>query len=180
MNTALPRHIAYLGIGSNRGDRRANLQAACRLLRAADGVEELVGSPVYETCAIGLAGPAEFLNAVVRVTTQLAPTALLRTVRAIERALGRGIDRAGPRTIDLDILLYDDLVLKGHSCWYRSPISPLRRLIRSWAVRSGNCLNGCRIPAQSSGDRPTSPDRFGSTTLNRHRRFDFPLPMRFL
>ncbi|HUU44326.1 MAG TPA: 2-amino-4-hydroxy-6-hydroxymethyldihydropteridine diphosphokinase [Acidobacteriota bacterium] len=115
MNTALPRHIAYLGIGSNRGDRRANLQAACRLLRAADGVEELVGSPVYETCAIGLAGPAEFLNAVVRVTTQLAPTALLRTVRAIERALGRGIDRAGPRTIDLDILLYDDLVLATES-----------------------------------------------------------------
>lgn len=105
--------MAFVGIGSNQGDRMVYLAAAARLLCGNESVHELVSSPVYETMPVGEAGPGNFLNAVLRLTVSHEPLSLLVSLRAIERALGRSPDRSGPRTIDLDLLFYDDLILAG-------------------------------------------------------------------
>jgi 2-amino-4-hydroxy-6-hydroxymethyldihydropteridine diphosphokinase len=97
----------YLGLGSNLGDRRANLQAAVDAL-GVRGVRVATSSSVYETAPVGevLDQPA-FLNACVRIETGLEPEPLLDVAKAIERELGReaGSVRHGPRPIDVDLLL---------------------------------------------------------------------------
>ena len=99
--------IGYLGLGSNVGDRRANLQAAVGALPA-HGVTVLASSSTYDTDPVGeiLDQPA-FLNACIRVRTALDPEALLDACKAVERGLGRvaGGPRHGPRPIDVDLLL---------------------------------------------------------------------------
>ena len=102
----------YLGLGSNVGDRRANLQAAVAGLRER-GVTVTASSSVYETEPVG-EGPEqrEFLNACVAIETELEPEALLDACKDVERALGRitegeGYVRHGPRPIDVDVLLLD-------------------------------------------------------------------------
>jgi 2-amino-4-hydroxy-6-hydroxymethyldihydropteridine diphosphokinase len=104
--------LGYLGLGSNVGDRRANLQAAVELLWA-HGVTVLASSSVYETEPVGeITDQRPFCNACVRVETDLAPEALLDACKAVERALGRELDegyvRHGPRPIDVDLLLLGD------------------------------------------------------------------------
>jgi 2-amino-4-hydroxy-6-hydroxymethyldihydropteridine diphosphokinase len=101
----------YLGLGSNVGDRRANLQAAVDRLPA-NGVEVLASSSTYDTDPVGLVldQPA-FLNACVRIATDLDPEALLDACKAVERELGRDLEggiRHGPRPIDVDLLLLGD------------------------------------------------------------------------
>jgi 2-amino-4-hydroxy-6-hydroxymethyldihydropteridine diphosphokinase len=103
-------HIVYLGLGANLGDRLATLQAARDRL----GPEVVVGacSAVYETPPWGGVEQPPFLNAVCQGSTALAPHALLRHCKRIEAELGRTPSvRWGPRAIDVDILLYADLVL---------------------------------------------------------------------
>jgi 2-amino-4-hydroxy-6-hydroxymethyldihydropteridine diphosphokinase len=98
---------AFLGIGSNLGDRLANLQAAVDLLAATHGVRVLRSSRVYETAPVGPPQP-DFLNIVVEVETALDPHGLLEAAAAVERALHRVRgERWGPRTIDVDILTID-------------------------------------------------------------------------
>jgi 2-amino-4-hydroxy-6-hydroxymethyldihydropteridine diphosphokinase len=103
---------AYVALGSNLGDRAAYLQSAVDGLGAAVGIEVVAVSRVYETVPVG--GPAQgaYLNAVVAIETDLDPHALLelaqRTERDAQRVRG---ERFGPRTLDLDLLLYDDLRL---------------------------------------------------------------------
>jgi 2-amino-4-hydroxy-6-hydroxymethyldihydropteridine diphosphokinase len=100
----------YLGLGTNMGDRRLNLQRAVEGL--APGVRVLAQSPVYETPAWGYEDQAPFLNMAVKGETDLAPQALLAHVKRLEAGLGRTPSfRWGPRLIDIDILLYDELVL---------------------------------------------------------------------
>ena len=97
----------HLGLGSNVGDRRANLQAAVDALPA-HGVAVLASSSVYETEPVGeLLDQPDFYNACLRVRTALAPEALLDACKAVERELGRiaGGVRHGPRPIDVDLLL---------------------------------------------------------------------------
>jgi 2-amino-4-hydroxy-6-hydroxymethyldihydropteridine diphosphokinase len=104
--------IGYLGLGSNVGDRRANLQAAVEDLWAHD-VSVLASSSVYETEPVGeVLDQRDFLNACVRIETPLAPDGLLDACKAVERALGRqpGGMRHGPRPIDVDVLLLGDLL----------------------------------------------------------------------
>jgi 2-amino-4-hydroxy-6-hydroxymethyldihydropteridine diphosphokinase len=101
----------HLGLGSNAGDRRANLQAAVDALPA-HGVRVLVASSVYDTEPVGeVLDQPDFLNAVVRVETDLGPEALLDACKAVERELGRaaGGMRHGPRPIDVDVLLLGDV-----------------------------------------------------------------------
>jgi 2-amino-4-hydroxy-6-hydroxymethyldihydropteridine diphosphokinase len=103
--------IGYLGLGSNVGDRRANLQAAVEDLWAHD-VSVLASSSVYETEPVGeVLDQRDFYNACVRVETALGPEPLLDACKAVERALGRapGGVRHGPRPIDVDLLLLGDL-----------------------------------------------------------------------
>jgi len=101
----------YLGLGSNVGDRRANLQAAVDALPG-QGVTVLASSSTYDTDPVGLVldQPA-FLNACVRIATDLEPEALLDACKAVERDLGRDLEggiRHGPRPIDVDLLLLGD------------------------------------------------------------------------
>jgi 2-amino-4-hydroxy-6-hydroxymethyldihydropteridine diphosphokinase len=103
--------IAYLGLGSNEGDRLANLRAARDAL-GRHGVEVLESSSVYETAPQGeVTDQADFLNACLRVRTGLGPEELLDASKAVERELGRtpGGVRHGPRRIDVDVLLLGDL-----------------------------------------------------------------------
>jgi 2-amino-4-hydroxy-6-hydroxymethyldihydropteridine diphosphokinase len=100
-------HAGYLGLGSNVGDRRAALEAAVAALRR-HGVEVLAASSVYETEPVGeVPEQRDFLNACLRVGTDLEPEALLDACKAVERELGRepGGVRHGPRAIDVDLLL---------------------------------------------------------------------------
>jgi 2-amino-4-hydroxy-6-hydroxymethyldihydropteridine diphosphokinase len=101
------RETGLLGLGSNVGERRANLQAAADALPAA-GVEVLASSSTYDTDPVGdVLDQPTFLNACLLVRTALEPLALLAAVKRLERELGREqpAPRHGPRTIDIDILL---------------------------------------------------------------------------
>jgi 2-amino-4-hydroxy-6-hydroxymethyldihydropteridine diphosphokinase len=101
---------AAIGLGSNLGDRRAHLSAAVRRLEAAG--EVVAVSSLYETAPMG--GPAQgpFLNAVAVVETALTPRALLDLCLAVEREAGRRrLVRWGPRSLDLDLLLYGTTVV---------------------------------------------------------------------
>jgi 2-amino-4-hydroxy-6-hydroxymethyldihydropteridine diphosphokinase len=103
---------AYLGLGSNVGERRAHLEAAAAAL-ARHGVDVLASSSVYETEPVGLVtDQRDFLNACLRVATTLAPERLLDTCKLVEYELGRsGATRHGPREIDVDLLLLDGVTL---------------------------------------------------------------------
>jgi 2-amino-4-hydroxy-6-hydroxymethyldihydropteridine diphosphokinase len=101
----------YLGLGSNEGDRLANLRTACAALEAR-GVRVLASSSVYETAPQGeVIRQADFLNACLAVETELGPEELLDVCKSVERELGRrpGGARHGPRPIDVDLLLLDDI-----------------------------------------------------------------------
>jgi 2-amino-4-hydroxy-6-hydroxymethyldihydropteridine diphosphokinase len=102
--------IGYLGLGSNVGDRRAHLQAAVDSLNAA-GIRALASSSTYDTDPVGeVLDQPDFLNAALRIDTDMPLDDLLSTVKEIERDLGRtrGV-RHGPRVIDIDILLLGDV-----------------------------------------------------------------------
>jgi 2-amino-4-hydroxy-6-hydroxymethyldihydropteridine diphosphokinase len=107
--------LGYLGLGSNVGDRRAHLQAAVVDLWAHD-IEVLAASSVYETEPVGeVPDQRDFYNACVQIETELEPDALLDACKAVERALGRepGGVRHGPRPIDVDVLLLEDVALES-------------------------------------------------------------------
>ena len=101
----------YLGLGSNVGDRRANLQAAVDALPE-HGVRVLASSSTYDTEPVGeVLDQPDFLNACIRIETALGPEELLDACKAVERELGRelGGPRHGPRPIDVDLLLLGDV-----------------------------------------------------------------------
>jgi len=103
--------MGYLGLGSNEGDRLANLRAARAALRR-DGIEVLASSSVYETAPQGqVTDQPDFLNACLLIRTELGPEALLDVCKAVERELGRaaGGVRHGPRPIDVDVLMLGEL-----------------------------------------------------------------------
>jgi len=103
---------AFLGLGSNLGDRLATLQLAVDLLGNQTGIRVTRSSRVWETDPVGGPDQPEFLNAVVEVTTDLEPTDLLSACNRVEAELGRTREvRWGPRTVDIDILLIDKLVI---------------------------------------------------------------------
>src|SRR5436190_6840140 len=98
----------FIALGSNLGDRLANLQRAVELLAGRDGVRVLKASRVYETDPVGPPQP-DYLNAVLEIETSLPPARLLEEAQLVERELGRvRTERWGPRTIDIDLLTYGD------------------------------------------------------------------------
>jgi len=103
----------YIGLGSNLGNRRMNIRSAIRSIEALPGTAVIKVSRIIETDPRG--GPktqGKFLNACIKIMTNLAPAKLLRDFKKIEMALGRKETvRWGPRTIDLDILLYGDKII---------------------------------------------------------------------
>ena len=106
----MPR--AYVGLGANLGDRQEFIDRAVALLAATDGVNVLAVSALLETDPVGLVDQPRFLNGAAAVETTLSARELLEALLGIERTLGRVRgERWGPRTIDLDLLLYGDAVV---------------------------------------------------------------------
>jgi len=104
--------IAYIGLGSNMGDRAASLRRALELLAACDGMAAVRVSTFYDTPPLGNVEQGSFLNAVAQVTTTLPYRALFEALQQIERQMGRVRgEHWGPRVIDLDLLLYGDSVV---------------------------------------------------------------------
>jgi 2-amino-4-hydroxy-6-hydroxymethyldihydropteridine diphosphokinase len=101
--------VAYLGLGSNLGDRLATLQRAADLLDAESGVTLVASSRVWETDPIGGPPQPDYLNVVLRIDTDLTAHELLAASQRVEASLGRVREvRWGPRTIDVDIELFGD------------------------------------------------------------------------
>jgi 2-amino-4-hydroxy-6-hydroxymethyldihydropteridine diphosphokinase len=104
--------VAYLGIGSNVGDREAHIQKAAALLRENENVQVLAVSSLIETEPVGGVPQGKFLNGALKIKTDLMPNDLLAALKNIERRCGRAkTETNGPRTLDLDILFYDDVVI---------------------------------------------------------------------
>ena len=123
--------VGYLGLGSNVGDPEAHLRAAVEALRE-HGVEVEAASSLYETEPVGeILDQPDFLNAAVRIRTELEPEALLDLCKAIEVEHGRmlGAPRHGPRPLDVDLLLLDDLRLDSDRLTLPHPQLTRRRFV---------------------------------------------------
>ncbi len=103
--------VAYLGIGGNIGDTKKNIEETIELLKKNDEIEVIRVSSFYETEPVGYTDQAWFLNVVVEIETSLEPLKLLDYCQHVENELKRERTiRWGPRTIDVDILLYEDFI----------------------------------------------------------------------
>ena len=104
---------AFVGVGANLGDRERTIRTALERLGEREDVDVVAVSALRETDPVGYVDQPRFLNAAAELRTSLEPRALLEALLAVERELGRTRDgpRFGPRSIDLDLLLYDDVVL---------------------------------------------------------------------
>jgi 2-amino-4-hydroxy-6-hydroxymethyldihydropteridine diphosphokinase len=122
---------ALISIGSNVGDRRANILTGCSLLSASTGLSGLVLSGIIETRAVGRPQP-DFLNAAARFDCTLSPFGLLELCMRTERALGRvrdPNDPHGPRELDLDIVLFGSVVLNAPGLVIPHPEFRRRRFV---------------------------------------------------
>ena len=107
-------HRAFIGLGSNLGDREANLQTALGLIASGYGLALKQVSSVLETAPVDYLEQPHFLNQLALVETNLSPEELLKTLQDIELRMGRQkIIPKGPRLIDLDIILYGNLVFEN-------------------------------------------------------------------
>lgn len=116
--------LAYIGLGSNLGDREAFLRQALERLRPRRV------SRIVETEPWGRADQPRFLNAVAEIETSLDPQALLEHLQALEREFGRvRTKRWGPRTLDLDLLLYEDRQIRSETLVVPHPLLARRRFV---------------------------------------------------
>lgn len=135
MSLSTSEHIVYLALGSNLGDRLAHLRSAVDALRADRGLRVIDVSPIYESPAHRVT-PAEdqpdFLNAVVKLSTTLDPHALLQRLHHIERMAGRRRERDArwaPRSLDLDVLIFGQEVIRTESLTVPHPRMAQRRFV---------------------------------------------------
>jgi 2-amino-4-hydroxy-6-hydroxymethyldihydropteridine diphosphokinase len=122
--------LAHLSLGSNLGNRGANLQRAIEQLRALGEIKAT--SSIYETEPMELTDQPQFLNCVVALETDLSPQFLLANLLEIERKLGRDRKQStpkGPRLIDIDIALFGDTVLESPELTIPHPAMHLRRFV---------------------------------------------------
>jgi len=157
---------AYLGIGSNLGDRLEHLREGVRLLQAEPAVEIVRSSRVYETEPIGPPQPA-FLNAVIEVRSDGTARELLEACRRVEDALGRvRAERWGPRTIDVDVLTFDEQTIDEPGLVVPHPrmhergfvLLPLGELEPDPMLPGGRRLASLRLaPDEVLGVRPFAP-----------------------
>ncbi|HET7486147.1 MAG TPA: 2-amino-4-hydroxy-6-hydroxymethyldihydropteridine diphosphokinase [Solirubrobacterales bacterium] len=127
----MPVRTGYLGLGSNVGDRESHLRAAIALLRER-GVEVEAISSTYETEPVGeVLDQPDFLNAAIRIRTELEPEALLDLCKEIEVERGRALDapRHSPRPLDVDLLLLGDLELSTERLTLPHPEVTSRRFV---------------------------------------------------
>src|SRR5262245_13752492 len=160
---------AYIALGSNLGDRQDYLDSALTLLEQAGITVERVSS-VYETAPVGgPPGQGAFLNAAARITTKLPPRALMDLLLQTEQRLGRvRTEHHGPRTIDLDLLLYDDRVVhepglevphpRLHERWFvLAPLADIASdVVHPRLQRSlGELFSAMSTPPKPSANHPT-------------------------
>jgi 2-amino-4-hydroxy-6-hydroxymethyldihydropteridine diphosphokinase len=109
------QHLAFIGLGSNLEDPRSQLQRAFAELGELAGTSLVAQSSLYRSAPQGYPDQPDFINAVAKIATALSPQALLQALLQIEQSHGRERTfRNAPRTLDLDILLYDDVRLHEH------------------------------------------------------------------
>ncbi|MES2219740.1 MAG: 2-amino-4-hydroxy-6-hydroxymethyldihydropteridine diphosphokinase [Acidobacteriota bacterium] len=134
MSRELPQPVdastAYIALGSNLGDREKTLRSAIAALRQLGSVDAV--SSLYETAPVGITGQPDFLNAVVELRTTLPPQTLMAALLHIEQQHGR--DRSasvpkGPRTLDLDLLSYGDVVMGTPTLTLPHPALAERRFV---------------------------------------------------
>jgi len=122
--------LAYVGLGANLGPREVTLLRAVHLIAEADGVEVVGVSQLRETDPVGLTDQPRFLNGAAAVETSLAPRELLDLLLSVERELGRvRAERWGPRTIDLDLLVFGDEIVDEPGLRVPHPRLPERRFV---------------------------------------------------
>jgi 2-amino-4-hydroxy-6-hydroxymethyldihydropteridine diphosphokinase len=155
---------AFLGLGSNLGDRLATLQQAIDLLGREPGIAVQRTSRIWETGPVGGPDQPDFLNAVAEIDTALEPHDLLKAVSRVEAELGRTRDiRWGPRTIDIDILFIDGLTIHDDRLTVPHPrlherafvVMPLLELIPDPVLPDNTYLLDVRLPDQQV--RPAFP-----------------------
>ena len=122
--------LAFVALGANLADPAHQIRAALESLSRLPDSRLLRASSLYRTAPLGVAGQPDFINAVALVETTLAPHELLAALFAIEAEFGRRRDyRNAPRTLDLDLLLYDELVLDGTELQLPHPRMHLRAFV---------------------------------------------------
>lgn len=123
-------HTAYIGLGSNKGDRKHNILKAVIALGKVPGIRAGALSPLYVTSPVG-PRQRDFVNAAVRIRTSLRPSELLEELQRIENEMGRPACRKtwGPRVIDLDILLYGRISLRRSRIIIPHPEMHRRRFV---------------------------------------------------
>jgi 2-amino-4-hydroxy-6-hydroxymethyldihydropteridine diphosphokinase len=156
----------YLALGSNLDDRLATLQRAVELLDARPSIDVVRSSRVYETEPVGPPQPP-YLNAVIEVRTDLEPRELLNECLAAEAELGRvRAERWGPRTIDIDVLTYDERQIEDPDLEIPHPrmherafvLIPLSDLTADPVLPGGRRLDDVRLPPDAMfGVRPFAP-----------------------
>ena len=121
---------AYLGLGSNVGDRQANIDEAIRRLGATEGLRVTKVSSMYDTEPVGGPPQPNYLNAACEVETDLSPHELLRTALAVEDAMGRRREvHWGPRNIDIDVLICGEVVINDDELTVPHPRLPEREFV---------------------------------------------------
>lgn len=130
LSTANAMHLAYIGFGSNIGDRLGHIRNAIRALSKTEGITLQKTSSIYKTDPVGHEAQAEFLNGVAAIQTDLPPLSLLHALKDIETAIGRQHRiRWGPREIDLDILIYGGMCFQTEKLVIPHPEMHLRRFV---------------------------------------------------
>ncbi len=122
--------IAYIGLGSNLENPGRQLQAAFAALAGLQDTRLLARSSLYRSAPVGFADQPDYANAVAKIITELPPQQLLQALLLTEQAQGRERSfRNAPRTLDLDVLLYDDLQLEAHELIIPHPQMHLRAFV---------------------------------------------------
>lgn len=148
------RHIAFIGLGSNLEDPGAQLQRAFADLDRLPDTRMVARSSLYRSAPVGYLDQPDFVNAVAQVETALAPQDLLRDLLRIEHEHGRERTfRNAPRTLDLDVLLYDDLQLHEHGLTIPHPQMHLRAFVLQPLLE---IAPGCIIPGIGSAEQALS------------------------
>ncbi len=123
-------HIAYIGIGSNLGDKLYHCEKAISEILKVDRHRLLAKSSLFKTEPVGYSSQDWFINGVIKIETDLEPSELLRILKSIEGRLGRTETfRWGPRTIDLDILFFDDLQIETRELRVPHPLIQDRKFV---------------------------------------------------
>ncbi|MDO8926036.1 MAG: 2-amino-4-hydroxy-6-hydroxymethyldihydropteridine diphosphokinase [Sideroxyarcus sp.] len=124
------KHVAFVGLGSNLADPAAQVSQALDMLDGLPQTRLLKKSSLYRSAPVGYLDQPDFINAVAQVETELVPHALLDALLALEQECGRTREfRNAPRTLDLDVLLYDDMVHHEHGLTIPHPQMHLRAFV---------------------------------------------------